>query len=141
MLFAAFTLHNPNQAKVMKMLRATATVFLATSVIMPGLAHANAMSGVWARGDGKARVRIEPCGSNTCAVNVWIKPGTRNESVGDRLIMDLEAKGSGQFEGEARDPQRGLTYNISVNVNGSSMTTKGCVLAKLLCRSVGWTKQ
>ncbi|MCO6185267.1 DUF2147 domain-containing protein [Rhizobium sp. L1K21] len=104
-------------------------------------AQANTMDGVWARGDGKARVRIEDCGSNTCAVNVWIKPGTKGEKVGDRLIMDLEQTGTGKFEGEARDPQRGLTYDISVDVNGDSMTTRGCVLAKIVCKSVGWTKQ
>ena len=30
-------------------------------------------SGTWNRGDGNAKVRIAPCGSNICATNVWIK--------------------------------------------------------------------
>lgn len=123
------------------MLRNAAIISTAALALSPSLVFANAMTGVWARGDGKATVRIEKCGSNTCAVNVWIKPGTKSEKVGDKLIMDLEQTGTGSFEGEAEDPQRGLTYNISVKVDGDSMTTRGCVLAKIVCKSVGWTKQ
>ncbi|MGR6468122.1 DUF2147 domain-containing protein [Rhizobium sp. PAMB 3182] len=99
-----------------------------------------AINGLWARGDGKARVKIEKCGGDLCAVNVWIKPGTSGESVGDRLVMDVEPVADGRYEGRASDPKRGLTYNITINAGSSSMTTRGCVLGKLLCKSVSWSR-
>lgn len=98
------------------------------------------MKGVWSRGDGKAKVRIDNCGNALCAVNLWIKPGTPSEKVGDKLIMRLQDAGNGKLSGEAEDPQRGMTYNLQVNVEGSSMTTRGCVLAKIICKSVNWTR-
>lgn len=98
------------------------------------------MKGVWARGDGKAKVRIDNCGNALCAVNLWIKPGTPSEKVGDKLIMRLASTGNGKLSGEAEDPQRGLTYNLQVNVDGSTMTTRGCVLARIICKSVNWTR-
>jgi uncharacterized protein (DUF2147 family) len=103
-------------------------------------ADEGAMKGVWSRGDGNARVRIDNCGAALCATNLWIKPGTPSEKVGDKLIMRLADSGSGKLEGKAEDPQRGLTYNLQVNVSGNSMTTRGCVLAKIVCKSVNWTR-
>lgn len=104
------------------------------------LADGASMNGVWSRGDGNARVRIDRCGDALCAVNLWIKPGTPSEKVGDKLIMRLSPEGSGRFEGEAEDPQRGMTYNLQVNVGDRKMTTRGCVLAKIICKSVNWTR-
>lgn len=98
------------------------------------------MKGVWSRGDGNARVKIDSCGSALCATNLWIKPGTPSEKVGDRLIMNIKSSGNGKYEGQAEDPQRGLTYNLQVDVKGSSMTTRGCVLAKIICKSVNWSR-
>jgi uncharacterized protein (DUF2147 family) len=103
-------------------------------------AEDSSMKGVWSRGDGAAKVRIDNCGGALCAVNLWIKPGTPSEKVGDKLIMRLASSGNGKFSGEAEDPQRGLTYNLQVNVDGPSMTTRGCVLAKIICKSVSWTR-
>ncbi|MCD2173476.1 DUF2147 domain-containing protein [Rhizobium sp. C4] len=98
------------------------------------------MKGVWSRGDGNARVKIDSCGSALCATNLWIKPGTPSEKVGDKLIMNVSPAGDGKYEGKAEDPQRGLTYNLQVNVKGASMTTRGCVLAKIVCKSVSWSR-
>lgn len=98
------------------------------------------MKGVWSRGDGNARVKIDSCGAALCATNLWIKPGTPSEKVGDKLIMNVKSSGDGKYEGKAEDPQRGLTYNLQVDVKGSSMTTRGCVLAKIVCKSVSWSR-
>lgn len=104
------------------------------------LAADDSMKGVWSRGDGNARVKIDSCGSALCATNLWIKPGTPSEKVGDKLIMNVTSSGNGKYEGKAQDPQRGLTYNLQVDVKGSSMTTRGCVLAKIVCKSVSWSR-
>lgn len=105
-----------------------------------GSAMAEDIYGQWSRGDGNARVDIDQCGSNICATNTWIKPGTPKEKTGDKLIMTISPVSDGQYSGTAFDPQRDLTYKISVNVKGNNMTTKGCVLAGLLCKGVQWTR-
>lgn len=115
---------------------AVAGLFLASQ------AHAEAGSpmGDWARGDGAARVRISPCGDNICATNIWIKPGTKSEKAGDVLVMTIKPSGTGSYKGSAFDPQRNMNYRLSMQVKGDSMTTRGCVLGGLLCKSVAWSK-
>ncbi|MGW6779163.1 MULTISPECIES: DUF2147 domain-containing protein [Brucella] len=110
------------------------------TVLFPFSAHAAEINGNWARGDGNARVKIAGCGNDICATNTWIKPGTPKEKTGDRLVMSINETADGQYSGTAFDPQRNLTYKISVKVDGDNMTTNGCVLAGLLCRNVGWTR-
>ncbi len=105
-----------------------------------GIAGAADYDGQWARGDGNARVSITPCGSDICATNTWIKPGTPKEKKGDRLVMTITRAADGSYAGSAFDPQRDMTYKLTMTVNGNRMTTKGCVVAGLICRSVEWTK-
>lgn len=102
--------------------------------------HAADIDGQWARGDGNAKVRIAPCGSDICAVNTWIKPGTPREKAGDKLVMTIKPGADGVYSGNAFDPQRDLTYKITVTVNGDRMATKGCVVAGLICKGVDWTR-
>ncbi len=33
-----------------------------------------------------------------------------------------------------------MTYRIAVVVSGDRMTTKGCIVAGLLCKSIDWTR-
>ncbi|SFB62897.1 Uncharacterized conserved protein, DUF2147 family [Rhizobium sp. NFR07] len=98
------------------------------------------IDGRWARGDGNARVTIAPCGSDICAVNTWIKPGTPKEKKGDKLVMTIKPDADGIYSGSAFDPQRNLTYRLTVNVKGDTMTTKGCIVAGLLCKGIEWTR-
>ncbi|WP_273727584.1 DUF2147 domain-containing protein [Brucella gallinifaecis] len=110
------------------------------TVLFPLSVHAAEINGNWARGDGKARVKIAGCGKDICATNTWIKPGTPKEKAGDRLVMSINKTSEGLYSGTAFDPQRNLNYKISVKVDGDHMTSNGCVLAGILCRSVGWTR-
>ncbi len=96
--------------------------------------------GLWARGDGKARVRIARCGSDLCAVNTWIREGTMGEKTGDKLVMTVEPAGPGRWTGTAFDPQRDLSYRLTMTVGATSMTTRGCIVAGLLCKDMGWTR-
>ena len=95
--------------------------------------------GQWARGDGKARVVVEPCGEDLCAVNTWIKPGTRDEKVGDKLVMAVRHSGMALWRGKAFDPQRNQTYGFTMKVQDRTMTTTGCILG-VLCKDMGWTR-
>ncbi|AGB73178.1 DUF2147 domain-containing protein [Rhizobium tropici] len=103
-------------------------------------AQAAGIEGQWARGDGNAKVRIAPCGSAICATNTWIKPGTPSEKAGDKLVMTIKPSEEGVYSGEAFDPQRDLNYRITVKVDGDRMSTRGCVIAGLICRDVDWTR-
>lgn len=98
------------------------------------------IEGQWARGDGNAKVRIAPCGSDICATNLWIKPGTPKEKEGDRLIMSIKPGSDGVYSGTAFDPQRDMSYKLTVIVQGDKMTTKGCIVAGLLCKGIDWTR-
>mgnify|MGYP000140797147 CR=1 FL=1 len=115
---------------------------LAIAFFVPCISQAQdePMKGLWARGDGKAVVRIDNCGSDLCAVNTWIKPGTKGEKAGDKLVMSVKPSGGGVYEGQASDPQRNLTYKLKITTGSNSMTTRGCVLAGIVCKSVSWSR-
>jgi uncharacterized protein (DUF2147 family) len=113
----------------------------ALSLILAVLAAASPpLEGEWARGDGKAKVRIEPCGADICAVNIWIRPGVTNEKVGDRLVMTIVPQGPERWTGKAYDPQRHMTFRMTIDVGETRMTTHGCVLGGLICNTMGWTR-
>lgn len=96
--------------------------------------------GHWARGDGKARIRIAPCGEATCVTNTWIRPGTPDEKTGDKLTMDVRPAGTGKWSGTAFDPQRNLHYSMTIDVANDHMTSDGCVLRGLVCKHMSWTR-
>lgn len=111
------------------------------AVFFSGVASAEAdiTSGLWMRGDGLAQVRVQRCGDAYCAINVWVKnPG--DEKVGDRLVLNVKPVKPGTMEGSAYDPQRNLRFSSKITYSDKSMTTSGCVLGGLLCRSVSWNK-
>ena len=122
-----------------KTLAAGAAVLTMTAA--PGIAQAAiSFEGIWNRGDGKARVRIKPCGGGLCAVNIWIRQGTPHEKVGDILEMKVNETQPSQWTGTAYDPQRKLNMKLTVKVTDSSMVTRGCLLMGLACKSMTWTR-
>jgi uncharacterized protein (DUF2147 family) len=118
--------------------RASAGLFVAF-IQMAG-AEAADMDGMWSRDDGNARVRIAPCGDKSCATNFWIRDTSKGEAPGDQLIMSLKRSSDTEFSGTAFDPKRGMSYSVDVMVGKQTMKTKGCVLVRLLCKTVGWTE-
>lgn len=116
-------------------------IFIAAffSIALPTHAATEGIVGNWARGDGNARVRIEPCGQALCAINTWIRDPASDEHVGDRLVMKVSGSGS-SMAGTAYDPQRKLSYSLEINYGQSSMKTRGCVLAGIVCKSISWTR-
>jgi uncharacterized protein (DUF2147 family) len=119
------------------------TTLLIASALALGagpLARAADIDGNWARGDGKAKVKIAKCGADICATNTWIRPGTPNEKAGDVLVMKVQKISDNRYSGSAFDPQRDMRYKITLDVSGDNMTSTGCVLGGLVCRGVGWTR-
>ncbi|MBW8734752.1 MAG: DUF2147 domain-containing protein [Asticcacaulis sp.] len=122
---------------MLRLAAVAAALFLAAPAAW---ADTSAIEGQWARGDGKAKVRMEPCGPDLCAVNTWIKPGVRDEKADDRLIMTLTDDGRLRWTGKAYDPQRKLTYRITITADARDMTTSGCILGGLICKRMTWTR-
>jgi uncharacterized protein (DUF2147 family) len=120
-------------------LRSTYAGLCLSFVQMTG-AHAANMDGVWMREDGNARVKVAPCGNKTCATNLWIRDTSKGEEPGDQLIMSLKRSSDTEFSGTAYDPKRRMTFSLDVTLGNQAMKTKGCVLARLLCKTVGWTQ-
>jgi uncharacterized protein (DUF2147 family) len=97
-------------------------------------------TGLWRRGDGNAEVRIAPCGPDLCATNTRIRDPGNGEAVGDRLIMRLAPRTANELAGTAYDPKRDRTYSVTVTVGTDGLTTRGCIVYGLLCRSVTWSR-
>ena len=108
--------------------------------VTQGLDTASYPFGHWARSDGKANVRLESCGTDLCAVNIWIRPDDHDEKVGDKLIMSLKPQAPRTWSGTAYDPQRNLHYKMTLVAAAQSMTTRGCVFGGLICKSVSWSR-
>lgn len=125
----------------MKKLFLIPALVVASAISVPAFsASAEITSGIWSREDGNARVRISPCGASLCAINVWIRnPGS--EKVGDKLVLNVKPTSAGTLEGTAFDPQRNLRFSSKITFSGDRMTTSGCVLGGLICKSSGWTRQ
>jgi len=96
--------------------------------------------GIWLRGDGNARVRIAPCADKLCATNLWIRDTGGSEAVGDKLIMNVKPQSPGEFAGEAYDPKRNLTYSLTIKVGPDSLTTRGCIIAGMICNTMSWSR-
>lgn len=106
----------------------------------PACAASDGIFGAWLRDDGAARVMVAPCGGAICATNVWIRnPQEQGEKVGDRLVFHIKPT-SDEWTGSAYDPQRKLSLSARLKALGDRMTTSGCVLGGLFCRTTKWTR-
>jgi uncharacterized protein (DUF2147 family) len=105
---------------------------------LPSCAFANTLLGDWQRGDGNVRIRIAACGDSLCATNTWVKDSS-GEKVGEKLIFAVTQQGDG-WAGSAYDPQRKLTISTKLKVIGKRLTSSGCVLSGVICRSVDWMR-
>ncbi len=96
--------------------------------------------GTWLRDNGNSRVRFSACGSAICGSIVWLKDDSGPSKVGQRVFYNMVKSGENAWSGQAFNPEDGKTYSGKLTVNGASMTTSGCVLGGLICRSVNWRK-
>jgi len=97
-------------------------------------------TGLWQRGDGNARVKISRCGADFCATNVWVKDPSSGEAVGDVLKMMVKPTSATMLTGQAFDRKRDLTYSMELSVQPTNMSSRGCIVGGLLCKSVSWTR-
>ena len=136
------------------MIRALLAAFLLL-VPLPGAAAAPSVEGLWLTDDGKALIRIAPCGQRMCGRIARVLdtgpnvPGTdvnnpdprrRNRPiVGLQILSGFRGGPSEWTGGQAYDPKSGSSYKSSLRLNADgSLRVTGCVL--FVCRSRRWTR-
>jgi uncharacterized protein (DUF2147 family) len=60
--------------------------------------------------------------------------------VGQRVFYEMAPNGANKWSGKAFNPEDGRTYSGTMTLSGSSLTTAGCVLGGMICRSVNWSR-
>lgn len=58
----------------------------------------------------------------------------------NKLVMSIREGADSSYSGTAFDPQRDLSYKLTVEVNGDRMKTRGCVIAGLICKDAHQVK-
>ncbi|KIZ43713.1 MULTISPECIES: DUF2147 domain-containing protein [Rhodopseudomonas] len=112
---------------------------MAMTAAMP--ARADDVSGIWLRDTGASKVKFAPCGGALCGSLVWIKPGTDTPAkVGQRVFYDMKPSGPNAWAGSAFNPEDGKTYTGKMSLSGGTLTTQGCAMAGLICKSSTWTR-
>jgi uncharacterized protein (DUF2147 family) len=117
--------------------------------------------GTWLVEDGRARIRLERCGSardRICGYIVWMKdavdargqpyrdsqnpdPDKRARALlGHQLLMGLQATSDGQFAGDIYNAENGKFYPVSLwRESSERLKLKGCLI-KLLCQTQTWQR-
>ncbi len=99
------------------------------------------IAGTWLRDNGESRVRFAPCGDAVCGTVAWLKdPATAKSKVGQRVFFDMKPNGANRWSGSAFNPEDGRTYSGHMSLSGNTLTTQGCVLGGMICRSVTWSR-
>lgn len=121
-----------------RVVAASAMILMANGVGADG--GGLSIAGDWGRSDGALRINIAPCGKKLCAVNTWTRDADSGDQVGDRLVLSLSPREASTLAGEAFDERRRLTYSLRISVDRDAMTTRGCLLAGLACRTMNWIR-
>lgn len=125
-------------------MKPTSAIRSATAVLLLVLGADTALAadatGVWLRDTGASRVRIAPCGDALCGSIVWLRDKSGPAKLGQRVFFDMKAQGAGRWSGSAFNPEDGKTYSGTMSVSGNTLTTSGCVLGGLICRSANWSR-
>jgi uncharacterized protein (DUF2147 family) len=104
-------------------------------------AFAEDVIGTWVRDTGASRVRFEKCGDAVCGSLVWLKPGADpSAKVGQKIFYDMKPNGANSWSGSAFNPEDGKTYTGKMTLSGNTLSTSGCVMGGLICKSANWTR-
>lgn len=103
-------------------------------------ASAQEVLGTWQRDTGASRVRFAKCGDALCGTISWLKDPAGPAKVGQRIFYDMTPNAAGKWSGKAFNPEDGKTYSGTMTLAGDTLTTAGCVLGGLICRSAGWRR-
>ena len=96
--------------------------------------------GTWERDTGASRVRFAKCGEALCGTISWLKDQNGPAKLGQRIFFDMKPNGANKWNGSAFNPEDGKTYSGTMTLSGTTLTTAGCVMGGLICRSVKWNR-
>jgi uncharacterized protein (DUF2147 family) len=128
---------------------------LALLAPLPGEAAAASVEGLWLTDDGKAVIRIAPCGQRICGRIARVldtrpnvpktdvnnpDPSRRGQPILGLQVLSGFRGGPAQWTGgQAYDPKSGRGYKASLRLNADgSLRVTGCVL--FVCRSKRWIR-
>ncbi|MBB5516780.1 uncharacterized protein (DUF2147 family) [Rubricella aquisinus] len=118
--------------------------------LMPASAIAEAAHGMWASERNEEgnwiEVNIQPCAGDaalTCGTIARAMSATGEnteyEHTGRMIIEDMEVLDATRYaNGTIWAPDDDKTYKSNMQVNGDTLTVKGCVL--FICRGQDWTR-
>jgi uncharacterized protein (DUF2147 family) len=122
---------------------------LAIALFLPGLANADALTGVYQTepGDegGVLHVGMAPCADDpalTCGtiLRAYKADGSANteyEHLDKPIVWAMENSGNGRWgSGKIWAPDRDKTYASKMSLNGNILQVKGCVA--FICRNQNW---
>ncbi len=112
----------------------------AVAIASPALA--GDVAGTWLRDTGASQVKFAPCGGGAiCGNLVWLKPGVETPAkIGQRIFFDMKPSGADTWSGSAFNPEDGKTYSGKMSLSGNTLTTSGCVMGGMICKSTTWTR-
>lgn len=117
------------------------TLALAGASLLATPALADDVTGTWLRDTGASHVRFAPCGGALCGTIAWLKPGVETTAkIGQKIFYDMKPAGANAWSGNAFNPEDGKTYTGKMTLAGGTLTTQGCALGGLICKSTTWTK-
>jgi uncharacterized protein (DUF2147 family) len=108
--------------------------------LFSGLAWGQDATGLWLRDTGRSQLRVAPCGPALCGTIAWLADPAGPAKLGQKVIYDMFPDGQGGWSGKAFNPEDGKTYSGKMTVSGDQLTTAGCALGGLICKSVQWRR-
>ena len=116
------------------------SVSLAAFLAFCAPAVAGEAAGTWLRDTGASRVKFAACGAALCGTIVWLKDASSDAKVGQKVFFDMKPNGDNAWSGSAFNPEDGKNYSGKMTLSGDTLTTAGCVLGGLVCKSVKWSR-
>jgi uncharacterized protein (DUF2147 family) len=108
-------------------------------ITSPGLA--DDVLGTWSRDNGALHVKFETCGDAICGNIAWLNSGSDTKAkVGQRLFYDMRPDGTNSWTGKAVNPDNGSIYSGKMSIEGSTLSTSGCIIGGLICKSANWRR-
>lgn len=99
------------------------------------------VGGTWLRDTGASKVKFAPCGGALCGSIVWLKPGVDTPAkLGQKVFFDMKPAGDNAWSGSAFNPEDGKTYTGKMSLAGGTLTTQGCAMGGMICKSSTWTR-
>ena len=124
------------------MTRTLLAALSAASLLLAGTAAQADVIGTWLRESGASHVKFAPCGGGAiCGHLTWLKPGVETKAkVGQRVFYGMKPNGANTWSGSDFNPEDGQTYTGKMSLSGNTLTTQGCVMGGMICKSTTWTR-